>query len=329
MAKSTGQKLKLLFIIHLLEEESSEEYPVSTQRIIQVLAENGISSERKSIYDDIEKLREFGYDILQNSSRNGGGYYLGQREFELPELKLLVDAVQSSRFITEKKSRELIAKLESKAGKHDAGKLQRQVHVVGRVKAENESIYYNIDCIHRAIQENKQISFIYKEWSLQKKLEPREEAARVVSPWTLIWQNEYYYLAAYETASDMIKHYRVDKMGSVSVLESTREGSAHFDRLDLSVYANQTFGMFGGDREKVTLCFPNHLIGVVIDRFGKEVSIRPKDDGTFHAYVQVAVSGQFFGWLAGIGKEAKIIRPDHVKDAYERHLRDVLRNIGS
>ena len=184
MAKSANQKLKLL------SENTDEEHPASTADIIAYLEANDIHSERKSIYDDIEKLRDFGYDILQVHSRRGGGYYMGGRDFELAELKLLVDAVQSSRFITSRKSRSLIKKLELLAGKHDAGKLQRQVYVAGRVKTENESIYYSIDNIHRAIQENRQIAFQYLDWNLKKELVPRPNGEKKVSPWALIWQDE-------------------------------------------------------------------------------------------------------------------------------------------
>lgn len=183
MARSAGQKLKLLYIIRLLTENTDENHPVSTADIIAYLESNGIRSERKSIYDDIEKLCDFGYDIIQVHSRLGGGYYLAGRDFELAELKLLVDAVQSSRFITTRKSRSLIKKLERMAGKYDAGKLQRQVYVAGRIKTENESIYYNIDTIHRAIQENKRIEFQYLEWNLKKELAPRVGGRKKVSPW--------------------------------------------------------------------------------------------------------------------------------------------------
>lgn len=200
MAKSANQKLKLL------SENTDEEHPASTADIIAYLEANDIHSERKSIYDDIEKLRDFGYDILQVHSRRGGGYYMGGRDFELAELKLLVDAVQSSRFITSRKSRSLIKKLELLAGKHDAGKLQRQVYVAGRVKTENESIYYSIDNIHRAIQENRQIAFQYLDWNLKKELVPRPNGEKKVSPWALIWQDENYYLAAYDSASGVMKH---------------------------------------------------------------------------------------------------------------------------
>lgn len=324
MAKSEGQKLKLLYIVKMLEEHSDENHPLSTAQIIEKLAALGIHSERKSIYDDMAKLCEFGYDIIQIHSRLGGGYYLAGREFELPELKLLVDAVQSSRFITTKKSRELIKKLESKAGKYDAGKLQRQVYVAGRIKTENESIYYNIDNIHRAIQENKQIQFLYLDWNLKKEMVPRVNGQRKVSPWALIWREENYYLAAYDAEDDIMKHYRVDKMGQVEVLEQPREGLEQFSKMDLAAYTNQTFGMFGGKEETVTLQFPNKLVGVVLDRFGKETDMRPMEDETFRIRAKVAVSGQFFGWLSGIGKDAKIVSPESVKVQYREWLQAIL-----
>ena len=324
MPKSAGQKLKLLYLLRLLEEEGSESAPVSTKRIISYLEANGIKAERKSIYDDVEKLREFGYDVLQNSSRLGGGYYLGEREFELPELKLLVDAVQSSRFITTKKSRELITKLEKMAGKRDAGKLQRQVHVVGRVKTENEGIYYSIDAIHWAIQENKKIAFLYMDWNLKKEMAPRSLEERVISPWALLWQNENYYLIAFDAKVNDVRHFRVDKMGKVRVLEEPRDGARQFEKIDLAAYSNQTFGMYGGKEEIVTMSFPNSLIGVVIDRFGKEISVRDLKDGNFRVRTRLTVSNQFFGWMAGIGKTAKILGPESVKEQYREYLQNIL-----
>lgn len=324
MAKSAGQKLKLLYIIKLLTENTDENHPASTADIIAYLDANGIHSERKSIYDDIARLVEFGYDIIQVHSRLGGGYYMAGRDFELAELKLLVDAVQSSRFITTRKSRSLIKKLEQLAGKHDAGKLQRQVYVAGRIKTENESIYYSIDSIHRAIQENKQISFQYLDWNLKKELAPRDQIQRKVSPWALIWREENYYLAAFDSQDQIMKHYRVDKMGQVKVLKESREGMEQFAKTDPALYSNQTFGMYGGREETVTLQFPNRLIGVVLDRFGRDVDIRPMTDRIFRMRARVAVSGQFFGWLAGIGREAVIIGPVSVREQYQRWLADIV-----
>lgn len=324
MAKSAGQKLKLLYIVKLLTETTDENHPVSTADIIAYLEEKGIHSERKSIYDDIEKLCGFGYDIIQVQSRLGGGYYMAGRDFELAELKLLVDAVQASRFITTRKSRALIKKLEQLAGKHDAGKLRRQVYVARRIKTENESIYYSVDNIHRAIQENRQISFLYLDWNLQKELVPRKNGEKKVSPWALIWREENYYLAAFDSSEGIMKHYRVDKIGQVRVLKAAREGMEQFAKVDLADYTNQTFGMFGGEEQTVTLQFPNRLVGVVIDRFGREVDIRPMTDRVFRIRVRVAVSGQFFGWLSGIGREAVIIAPVSVREKYARWLDDIV-----
>lgn len=323
MAKSEGQKLKILYILKMLEECTDEAHPMTTAEMIRRLEAEGISCERKTIYSDIAGLIDFGYDIIQVSNRRGGGYYLASRDFELAELKLLVDAVQSSRFITPKKSRELIKKLEKIAGRYDAGKLQRQVYVAGRIKTENESIYYNIDNIHRAIQEDRQIMFTYLEWNLKKQLAARGER-RAVSPWALIWRDENYYLAAYDAKDDILKHYRVDKMGSVEVSEEKREGLAQFERQDLAAYTNRTFGMYSGEEETVTLSFPNRLVGVVLDRFGREVDLRPMDGDVFRIRVRVAVSGQFFGWLCGIGPQARIEAPEHTKEEYRKWIMDIM-----
>ena len=324
MAKSAGQKLKLLYLLKFLSESTDENHPVSTAEIIAYLGAQGIHSERKSIYDDIEKLCEFGYDIIQVQSRLGGGYYMAGREVELAELKLLVDAVQSSRFITTRKSRSLIKKLEQMAGKYDAGKLQRQVYVAGRIKTENESIYYSIDNIHKAIQENRQISFQYLDWNLKKELVPRKNSDKRVSPWALIWQDENYYLAAFDSVDGIMKHYRVDKMGKVKVQKDAREGMEQFSKVDLADYTNRTFGMYGGEEETVIMQFPNRLVGVILDRFGREADIRPMTDRVFRVRAKVAVSGQFFGWLAGIGREAVIVGPDIVKSKYRQWLTDIV-----
>lgn len=324
MAKKSGQKLKLLYLLKILAEETDEEHCLTTAELIERLAAQGITAERKSIYDDVEKLTEFGYDILKVQNRSGGGYYLASREFELAELKLLVDAVQSSRFITVKKSRELIRKLEKLASRYDAGKLQRQVYVAGRIKTENESVYYHIDALHRAIQENRRISFRYMEWNINKELVPRKDGQIYrVSPWALIWKDENYYLAAYDSAAACIKHFRVDKMDCVELLDSAREGSEKYESLDPAVYTNRTFGMFGGQEEQVSLLFPETLTGVVIDRFGREIGLQ-KQGEMVRARVSVAVSGQFFGWLAGIGSRIRIVSPDNVKEEYFAWLREIL-----
>ena len=326
MAKSANQKLKLLYLLKILTEQSDEEHCMSAQALIDALAAYDIKAERKSIYDDIAQLTDFGYDIILTKAKIGGGYYLAGREFELAELKLLVETVQASRFLTLKKSRDLIAKIEKLASKAEAGQLQRQVYVANRIKTANESIYYIVDDIHRAIQNNEQISFQYLEWNLDKELVPRKDGKIYqISPWALTCKDENYYLIAHENESDSIKHFRVDKMGHIQVLTGVaREGSELFERFDIAAYANKTFGMYGGREEVVTLEFENRFIGVVLDRFGKEVPIRQRDAGHFSVRVQVALSGQFYGWLTGLGAGAKIIAPAQVVEGYYDYLREVI-----
>lgn len=328
MAKSTGQKLKLLYIIKILSENTDEDHPISMKQLLEELETAGIQAERKTVYTDIEDLKHFGYDILRNTSKTEGGYYLASREFELPELKLLVDAVQASKFITVKKTQELIGKLEKLAGKHEANRLQRQVYVVNRVKTSNESIYYNVDNIHRGIQDNVQITFQYLDWTLDKKLMPRKNGMQYqVSPWALIWQDENYYLVGFDEAEKKIKHYRVDKMGTIELTAKKRNGEAAFEQFDIAKYTNKMFGMFGGEECILTIQFTNRLIGVVLDRFGKDVDIRKRDDGHFSVRVKVAVSGQFFGWLTGLGGEAVILSPVEMSAEYKKYLQQILGNM--
>ena len=326
MARSGNQKLKLLYLLKILTEQSDEEHCMSAQALIEALAAYEIKAERKSIYDDIAQLIDFGYDIVLVKAKTGGGYYLAGRDFELAELKLLVETVQASRFLTVNKSRELISKIEKLASKAEAGQLQRQVYVANRIKTANESMYYVVDDIHRAIQNNRQISFQYLEWNLNRELVPRKDGKPYqVSPWALTCKDENYYLIAHDSEEDKIKHFRVDKMAKIRVLEETkREGAALFERFDIADYANKTFGMYGGQEETVTLLFENHLIGVVMDRFGKEAAVRIRDEAHFSVRVRVAVSGQFFGWLTGLGEGAVITAPISVQEAYRIHLEKTL-----
>ncbi len=328
MPKTSNQKLKLLYILKILSEQTDEQHYMSAQKLIDELAKYDIKAERKSIYDDMNQLIDFGYDIVLVKARSNGGYYLASREFELAELKLLVEVVQSSRFLTLKKSKELIGKIEKLASKEEAKQLQRQVYVANRVKTANESIYYIVDDIHNAILKNEQISFQYLEWNLEKELVPRKDGKKYqVSPWALTCKDENYYLIAHDKEEDKIKHFRVDKMGSILILTNVkREGADLFERFDIAAYANKTFGMFGGMEEIVTLQFDNALVGVVIDRFGKEVSIRKRDEQIFSVRVPVAVSGQFFGWLTGLGKGARILAPEETVKQYQEYMKEIIKN---
>lgn len=326
MAKGNNQKLKLLYLIKIFSEKTDEDHCLSAQELIQELQKYDVSAERKSIYNDIECLTEFGYDIVNKKAKTGGGYYLASREFELPELKLLVDAVQSSRFITQKKSRELIHKIETLAGPYEAKKLQRQVFVASRIKTENESIYYNVDQIHNAIQDNAPISFIYMEWNARKEFLPRHNGKVYrVSPWALTWKEENYYLIAYDDEEEKIKHFRVDKMNRISELEGqVRKGSEAFERFDIAEYTNRSFGMFGGETQRVTLQLHQTLAGVLFDRFGKEIDVRRISEDEISARIEVCVSPQFFGWLTGLGSRVRIQAPEDVKRQYREFLKEIL-----
>lgn len=326
MAKSSNQKLKLLYLIKILSDMTDENHCMSSRKLIDELARYDIRAERKSIYDDIDCLNHFGYDIVYVKAKTGGGYYLASREFELPELKLLADAVQSSRFITQKKSKDLIDKIEKLAGPYEAKELQRQVLVAGRIKAENESIYYNVDEIHKAIQGNMPITFVYLEWNTGKELKPRKDGALYrVSPLALTWKDENYYLIAFDDKDEKIKHFRVDKMSKITGLAGQiRKGLQEFGRFDIAEYTNTTFGMFGGKTTVVTLHLPDNMVGIVIDRFGKEITVRKKEEGYVSVRVKVAVSGQFYGWLTGLGNKVTILSPENVKDEYTIYLRGIL-----
>lgn len=328
MPKTTNQKLKLLYLLKILNEKTDENHCLTTQELIDELALYDIRAERKSIYDDIECLNVFGYDVEYIKAKKGGGYYLAERDFELPELKLLVDAVQSSRFITQKKSRELIAKIEKLAGPYEGKRLQRQVYVVGRVKAENESIYYNIDRIHKAIQDNTPITFTYLKWNVKKELEPRRDGKRYeVSPWALTWKDENYYLIAYDNKQEQIKHFRVDKMSRIEQIPGeSRKGVDAFSRIDIAEYTNRTFGMFGGETEVVTLKLPEELIGVILDRFGREADIRILPEKMVSVRVRVTVSMQLYGWITGLGGKVVIVGPDDVREGYRKYLGEILKN---
>ncbi len=330
MSKKPRQKLKLLYILKLLTEKTDENNRVTVQQIISYLNDNGISAERKSIYDDIESLRVFGYEICSVKSRTVE-YFLADREFQLPELKLLVDAVQSSKFITLKKSNELIKKLENLASQNDAKKLQRQVVVSNRVKTLNEKIYYSIDSLHEAISDGNQISFYYYKWAITDSSVQKVEKVRrnngekyIVSPWALSWDDENYYLIAYDSNAQMIKHFRVDKMENVQVLQKTkRDGKDVFKKFDMAIYSKQIFGMFGGELTDVRLRFDNSLVGVVVDRFSKNVSISKNNDRSFDINTKVMLSPNFYGWLFALRDKAKIIEPQNAKEEFLAYIDDV------
>lgn len=324
MARSSYQKLKPLYIMNYLLQNSDEEHPVTIKQIVEYLSAQGISAERKSIYDDIEALRFYGLDIIHVDAGRFQGYYVAQRNFELPELKLLVDSVQSSKFITHKKTMTLIRKIERLASIHEAQLLQRQVYVKNRIKTMNESIYYNVDSIHDGISQNRKIQFKYFEYTVEKTRHYRKDGAfYVVSPYALTWDDENYYMVAFDSEAGIIKHYRVDKMTDISTLEEQRDGKDAFDALDMAVYAKKVFGMFSGEDVTVRLRFENHLVGAVLDRLGQDVIIVKDGDDHFTVSAEVIVSPQFFAWVCGFGTAAQIIGPEHVVQEMAEHVKGI------
>ncbi len=325
MPKGTNQKLKLYYLAKILMEETDDYHGLTMPDLLQELEAYGVTADRKSIYSDIEALNDIGLDIVGEKSGKYYVYHIGSRKFELAELKLLIDAVQSFKFITEKKSNTLIKKLTTFASMYEASQLERQLAVQGRVKTMNESIYYTVDDIHAAILNNKKISFRYMTWDTNKKLVPRKDKTYVISPWRLTWNDENYYLIAFDSESGIIKHYRVDKMDRLEILDEKREGKEHFKAFDLAAYTNRAFGMFGGDGTMVTLSIKDEMIGILIDRFGKDISVKPsKKKGWTDVRVEVAVSDQFFGWIFGLGTNVKITAPASVVKAYKGEIDNLI-----
>ena len=313
MPKGTNQKFKLYRLAQIMQEKTDDEHYITMPEIMESLAEYDVTADRKSIYADLRDLSVLGLEVEGEPIGNRYHYHVVNRPFELPELKLLVDAIQSSKFITEKKTNTLIKKLEKLVSKYDAQKLQRQVYVSGRIKTMNESIYYTVDAIHNAISENKKIKFQYYQWNVKKEMELRHGGAWYhISPWGLSWDDENYYLVGYDSHAGKIKHYRVDKMLQIKLSDESREGKEFFKKLDMADYANKSFGMFGGREQTVKLLVKNSLAGVIIDRFGKNVMLIPADEDHFTVNVDVHVSRQFLGWVFSLGEDIKIAGPDDV-----------------
>ena len=333
MAKNPRQKQKLLYLQKILLEKTDENHGLTVSELIDALDAYGITAERKSIYDDLRTLESFGLDICSEKSRTVT-YYVGERDFQISELKLLIDAVQSSKFITEKKSFELIKKVENLASENEAKLLQNQVIISNRVKTANETIYYNVDRLHDAISKNRSVTFYYNEWKLKLgsveklTLERRHGGALYrVSPWALCWDDENYYLIAFDEKSESIRHYRVDKMEKISVTEDKRKGREAVEKISIADYAKSTFSMFAGDTQEITMSVDKGLVGVIADRFGKNIFITSDDDNdnNFIVKVNVNISDQFFGWVFALGDKVKITSPENVCERFRVHTEKVAR----
>lgn len=306
------QKLKLFYVLEILREYTDENHDITVDEIISKLKLYDVTAERKSIYDDMNQLREAGFTIDKKQYGKTFHYKLTNGRFKLSELKLLVDSIQAAKFITEEESNGLIKKLKGLTCKASADQLSRQISVPGRVKTKNVEVLENVDKIHSAIGQDIVVKFQYYQWNLRKEPELRHDGmVYEVSPWGLVWDDENYYMVGYDKEANEVKNYRVDKMIKLVHGTSKREGRDHFDKLDMGDYAKKRFGMFHGEEQRVDLLCENWTVGIIIDRFGQDVKILKADENHFKTSVKIAVSPLFIGWLNSLGG-IKIIGPDKV-----------------
>ncbi len=316
-----NNKTRILLILDILKKNTDEEHALLASEIIERIKSEGLKCDRKTLYDDINSLTDAGIDVVHES---GGGYKLLSRDFEDAEIRLLIDAVYSSKFISSSKTRVLAGKLKALTSEYQASSITRQIYS-SDTKTPNEDVLYNVDSLSRAIQENKQVSFEYLVWGPNKKLVTKGAKTRELSPWALIWQDQNYYLMAYDEAAGKMKHFRVDKMRHVSVTDRSREGRKDFESIDMSEYVEETFSMYGGRQETVTLDFPEELIGIAYDRFGSDVTQRPGDKGRILIRTKCYVSNQFYGWLSGLAGDVRLVSPGNVVSSYKSFLKDLIK----
>lgn len=311
--KGKHNKIKLLYLAKIMREQTDENHKLSTYDVIDELAKYDIEVDRKTVDTDMNNLSDFGMDIIKGQEGRCNVYYCGSREYELAELRLIIDAIASSKFITEKKSKELIKKFEKNVSRYDAKLLERDVIVSGRIRTMNENIFYNIDTIQSAYNNNHRVNFKYFGWDVKKnKAFHHDGATYDISPWGLAWDSENYYMIGYDEKEGKFKHYRVDKMLETRENNNPRTGQEEYTKLDREVYTKNHFRMFGGTKHKVTLVCENRFANVMIDQFGRDIMLQPTDKDHFRTCVDVYVSDQFLGWVIALGTGVKIESPDEV-----------------
>lgn len=329
MAGSSQIKLKMLYLLKILYEQSDEEKPLNINEIINELNKYGINAERKSIYNDLNLLEDFGIDICRIQGKSYG-YFIGSREFELAELRLLIDAVQSAKFITSKKSKELIKKIGALTSENNARRLETQVFIHDRIKYDNEGIYYNVDKIYNAITENKMISFKYCKYDLNKNREWRNGGMEyLVNPYALTWSDDNYYLIGNYYKYDDISHYRIDRIDSVTILDKSRR--SFMELVDYKHYFNtgdyskKIYNMFSGELEAVDIRFKDYLIDAVIDRFGVNVTLLKQDEESFIVHTEAVISDGFISWLLIFGDGVEVIKPKVLRDMIKEKVEGIIK----
>ena len=326
MARQPNQKLKLLYLRQMLLDETDDDHGLTMAEIIERLAERNIPAERKALYRDLDALRDYGMDIIKRSRTETGvaEYAVGKREFELPELLLLVDAVQSSRFLTERKSLALVGHISKLASRYQADMLAGRVHVEGRIKMQNESIYYNVNDIQQAIARRRKIAFRYLSYDVDKNAVLRKDGRLYQeNPLCLVYRDDFYYLVTYNDRHESFLKYRVDRMRNIKIVDEPVARNAAIASFDVEEYVAQSFSMYNGEPRMVELMVDPDLAGAIIDRFGKDVQMMRADDGRAYVKVKVLVSATFFGWLTQFGTRVQVVGPSDVAAQYRSYLEEI------
>ncbi len=325
MPKGTNQKLKLLYLQKVLLEETDYEHGLTMEQIIKCLEAYEVTAERKTLYADLKALKEVGMDIVGEKCGKEYRYHVQSRDFELAEVKILADALSASRFISKKKTKELIEKISHLVSKYEAKSLRRQVYLSGRVKATNESVYYTVDAVHRAIAAKRKVRFIYTNWNTKKKLVPRYNGkVYEVSPWGLSFNDDNYYMIGFDSDRQTIRHYRLDKMKDIALTDIPVDGADYMRNIEIGTYVTQNFGMCGGDVRAVRVRLPETFCGVFIDRFGKDIEFHDVGDGMVECTITLAVSWTFFAWIFGLG-DVTIVAPQDVVREVKEFIGDIVQ----
>ena len=325
MAQDNCQKIKLLKLYELLRQETDEQHPMTTMTIIDRLGKMGISCERRTLAKDMAILNEQGYEVMFRWIGKEKGYYIEDRSFSVPELKILIDAVQAASFITDKKTSELIEKIADLGGGHRADILKSNMVCFNTRKHSNESIYYNVGYLEDAIQQQKKVIFCYFDLNEHgEKVYRREGHHYVVEPVVLVFNEDNYYLMVYSARHDGTANYRVDRMDKVEIIDEPVCEKALELRESVDCFTEQAFKMYGGQPVDITLQFDHKLIGVVYDKFGEDTKMIRLNSDTCVATVKVQVSPTFWGWIFQFGKLMKILSPEPVSEEYKKQICDLV-----
>ena len=327
-SQANNQKIKLLELLKILFEHTDEERGLTMPQIIESLAERGIDAERKAIYRDLAALEACGFEV-EHLRTSPVQYALVSRPFTEGELRLLIDSVQSSRFLTEGKSASLVRAIKSLASKRQREDLSHRLHVEGRIKMQNESVFYNLDAIQRALAYHRKISFLYFRYNVNKKRVLRREGRRYeASPVQLTYVNDCYYLVTYSDKYEDFANYRLDRMLDIEVLDEKAARNAQVANFDLEEYCNRSFGMYTGESVAASFIVDEVAMGAVIDRFGFDVEVLPVDADHARVHAVVMESPTFFGWLAERGTHMTIEHPATLKKSYQEYLQGILQEYG-